>query len=136
MKTRQFYMHFYVYRQSHSFIHWEELYSAASMILLRNVLVKHPRSGLPPTVLYNLSYLQLQLQLQSVPDPNAVEKSSLEVNIKESQSEPWRTSAVPKIAHSRVMTWLNLGMRPDIQIDVRLIYNACRHSNQSTGRPT
>jgi len=29
-----------------------------------NVLVKHPRSGLPPTVLYNLSYLQLQLQLQ------------------------------------------------------------------------
>jgi len=24
--------------------------------------VKHPRSGLPPTVLYNLSYLQLQLQ--------------------------------------------------------------------------
>ena len=23
---------------------------------------KHPRSGLPPTVLYNLSYLQLQLQ--------------------------------------------------------------------------
>src|SRR6218665_1945424 len=107
MKTRQFYMHFYVYRQSHSFIHWEELYSAASMILLR-----------------------------SVPDPNAVEKSSLEMNIKESQSEPWRTSTVPKIAHSRVMTWLNLGMRPDIQIDVRLTYNACRHSNQSTGRPT
>src|SRR6218665_2043202 len=29
-----------------------------------NVLVKHPRSGLPPTVLYNFSYLQLQLQLQ------------------------------------------------------------------------
>ena len=29
-----------------------------------NVLVKHPRSGFPPTVLYNLSYLQLQLQLQ------------------------------------------------------------------------
>src|SRR6218665_557850 len=28
-----------------------------------NVLVKHPRSGLPPTVLDNLSYLQLQLQL-------------------------------------------------------------------------
>jgi len=28
-----------------------------------NVLVKHPRSGLPATVLYNLSYLQLQLQL-------------------------------------------------------------------------
>jgi len=27
-----------------------------------NILVKHPRSGLPPTVLYNLSYLQLQLQ--------------------------------------------------------------------------
>jgi len=29
-----------------------------------NILVKHPRSGLPPTVLYNSSYLQLQLQLQ------------------------------------------------------------------------
>src|SRR6218665_3439609 len=25
-----------------------------------NVLVKHPKSGFPPTVLYNLSYLQLQ----------------------------------------------------------------------------
>src|SRR6218665_2381270 len=33
-----------------------------------NVLVKHPRSGLPPTVLYNLSYLQLQLQLLWPPD--------------------------------------------------------------------
>jgi len=27
------------------------------------MFLKHPRSGLPPTVLYNLSYLQLQLQL-------------------------------------------------------------------------
>src|SRR6218665_2641618 len=28
-------------------------------------LVKHPRSGLPPTVLYKLSYLLLQLQWHS-----------------------------------------------------------------------
>src|SRR6218665_2521995 len=32
------------------------------------VLVKHPRSVLPPTVLYNLSYLQLQLQLPFLHD--------------------------------------------------------------------
>jgi len=31
-----------------------------AVVLTVNILVKHPRSGLPPTVLYNLSYLQLQ----------------------------------------------------------------------------
>jgi len=35
---------------------------ALDIALRVNVFVKHPRSGLPPTVLYNLSYLCLQLQ--------------------------------------------------------------------------
>ena len=36
---------------------------AVDTALTVNILVKHPRSGLPPAVLYNLSYFQLQLEL-------------------------------------------------------------------------
>src|SRR6218665_611266 len=42
----------------------DRLSRVLDIALTVNVLVKHPRSGLPPTVLYNLSYLQLQLQLR------------------------------------------------------------------------
>src|SRR6218665_1150250 len=46
-----------------------------------NVHVKHPRSALPPTVLYNLSYLQLQLQFtKPTTEPSCPKHDTVLVN--------------------------------------------------------